>query len=81
MHLFFIVYVDLCVTDVLKLADFGLSTIFRNRGQLRKAEKCCGTVPYTAPEVWRGPYDPEKADLLQKSKVFYKKFIESIKDD
>lgn len=38
-------------TDNLKISDFGLATLFRNRGQERKLFKRCGTVPYTAPEV------------------------------
>ena len=34
-----------------KIADFGLATIFRHRGVERRLETCCGTVPYVAPEV------------------------------
>ena len=37
--------------DVLKVSDFGLSTVFRHKGRERKLNRCCGTPPYIAPEV------------------------------
>ncbi|XP_048772853.2 serine/threonine-protein kinase Chk1-like [Ostrea edulis] len=50
--------------DNLKISDFGLATVFRYQGNTRQLEKCCGTVPYVAPEVLsRKPYDAEPADI------------------
>ncbi|WAR28432.1 CHK1-like protein [Mya arenaria] len=50
--------------DNLKISDFGLATVFRYQGRERLLEKCCGTVPYVAPEVIsRKPYHAEPADI------------------
>ncbi|XP_071095702.1 serine/threonine-protein kinase Chk1-like [Haliotis cracherodii] len=50
--------------DKLKISDFGLATVFRYQGRVRMLEKCCGTVPYVAPEVLsRRPYSAEPADI------------------
>ena len=40
--------------DNLKISDFGLATVFRHQGQIRKLERSCGTPPYVAPEVMMG---------------------------
>ncbi|KAK3605763.1 hypothetical protein CHS0354_033966 [Potamilus streckersoni] len=54
----------LTVNDVLKISDFGLATVFRYQGKERLLEKCCGTVPYVAPEVMlRKPYNAEPSDI------------------
>ena len=51
-------------TDNLKISDFGLATVFRYQGRERQLEKCCGTVPYVAPELFtRKPYRAEPADI------------------
>ena len=39
------------IIDVLKISDFGLSTVFRHMGRERKLSRSCGTPPYIAPEV------------------------------
>ncbi|XP_041373617.1 serine/threonine-protein kinase Chk1-like [Gigantopelta aegis] len=50
--------------DNLKISDFGLATVFRHQGKERLLERCCGTVPYVAPEVFsRRPYHAVPADL------------------
>ncbi|XP_037073237.1 serine/threonine-protein kinase grp-like [Pollicipes pollicipes] len=49
--------------DNIKISDFGMATIFRLNGVERKLDKRCGTLPYIAPEVLRGPYRAEPADL------------------
>lgn len=50
--------------DVLKISDFGLATVFRYQGKERQLNKCCGTEPYVAPEVYAGlEYKAEQADL------------------
>ena len=41
----------LLTLDVLKISDFGLSTVFRHMGKERKLSRRCGTPPYIAPEV------------------------------
>lgn len=52
------------ILDNLKVADFGLATIFRRGGTERELEKCCGTYPYVAPEVLAGkPHKAGPADL------------------
>ena len=40
--------------DNLKLTDFGMATMFRHKDSERKLAKCCGTLPYVAPEVLSG---------------------------
>ncbi|CAJ0582155.1 unnamed protein product, partial [Mesorhabditis spiculigera] len=46
-------------TDVLKIGDFGLATIFRIHGRERTLDSCCGTYPYASPQVldfrYKGP--------------------------
>ncbi|XP_067947691.1 serine/threonine-protein kinase Chk1-like [Watersipora subatra] len=50
--------------DNLKVADFGLATIFRRQGVERDLDKCCGTYPYVAPEVLaKRPHKAQPADI------------------
>ncbi|KAK7479422.1 hypothetical protein BaRGS_00029339 [Batillaria attramentaria] len=49
--------------DTLKIADFGLATIFRHQGKWRYLERVCGSAPYLAPEVISRPYKAEPADI------------------
>jgi serine/threonine-protein kinase Chk1 len=49
--------------DVLKISDFGLATVFRHKGRERVLDRRCGTLPYVAPEVLRGPYRGDDVDL------------------
>ncbi|CAI9737668.1 serine/threonine-protein kinase Chk1-like [Octopus vulgaris] len=50
--------------DTLKISDFGFATVFRYQGEEREMEKCCGTLPYVAPEVIRRrPYSAQPADI------------------
>ena len=57
-------HIKFCIVDNLKITDFGLATVFRYQGTERLLEKCCGTVPYVAPEVFtRRPYHAEPADI------------------
>ena len=44
----------------MKISDFGMATLYRNKGQERLLDLSCGTIPYAAPEVcagqkYRGP--------------------------
>ncbi len=58
-------YLRTCVfaAGPLKIADFGMATVFRHQGVKRQSSTRCGTLPYVAPEVLLDSYDPEKADL------------------
>ena len=38
----------------LKIADFGLATLFQYKGNRKLCTTCCGSPPYTAPEVFAG---------------------------
>ena len=38
----------------LKIADFGLATLFEYKGNRKLCTTCCGSPPYTAPEVFAG---------------------------
>lgn len=41
-----------------------MATLFRYQGREREMEKCCGTLPYIAPEVVkRRPYPAQPADI------------------
>ena len=41
----------LSVEGNLKIADFGLATLFEYKGQMKTCTTSCGSPPYTAPEV------------------------------
>jgi serine/threonine-protein kinase CHEK1 len=52
----------------LKLADFGLASYFRHKGQTKRATSVVGSPPYMAPELLeigttRTGYDPDIADI------------------
>uniref|UniRef100_A0A5S6Q4J9 non-specific serine/threonine protein kinase n=1 Tax=Trichuris muris TaxID=70415 RepID=A0A5S6Q4J9_TRIMR len=50
--------------ELLKISDFGMATIFRNkRGIERMLVTRCGTLPYAAPEVLLGPYRAQPVDM------------------
>lgn len=38
----------------IKIADFGLCAVYRNKGRVRMLMERCGSLPYTAPEVGSG---------------------------
>ncbi|XP_016361595.1 serine/threonine-protein kinase Chk1-like [Sinocyclocheilus anshuiensis] len=49
--------------DNLKISDFGLATMFRNRGRERALTRLCGTLPYVAPELMsRSAFHAQPAD-------------------
>lgn len=50
---------------ILKLADFGVSTLFMFRGERRKIKVRCGSELYMAPQVYSNiePYEGELADI------------------
>lgn len=47
----------------LKIADFGLATVFRHKQVKRRLTTVCGSLPYVAPEVPFGDYDGESVDV------------------
>lgn len=50
---------------ILKLTDFGVSTLFMFRGERRKIKVKCGSELYMAPQVYNNttPYEGEMADI------------------
>ncbi|KAH6657712.1 serine/threonine-protein kinase chk1 [Truncatella angustata] len=55
---------------ILKLADFGMATMFEYKGQRKQSSTMCGSPPYIAPEVLHcgrkdnaAKYSPELVDL------------------
>jgi len=51
-------------SDILKLSDFGMATVFRHQGKERLLERRCGTTAYCAPEMLMKPrYNAEPADI------------------
>lgn len=57
----------------LRIADFGLATIYRHRNQVhnRRLSTCCGSRPYVAPEVIWGNYDGPAADIWSCGVILY----------
>lgn len=57
----------------LKIGDFGLATLFRKptSGTRRQCATVCGSPPYVAPEVLKGAYDADKADIWSCGVVLY----------
>ncbi|CAG2122402.1 unnamed protein product, partial [Medioppia subpectinata] len=50
--------------DIIKISDFGMSTLFRHSGKERLLNQKCGTVPYMAPEIFiHKEYRAEPADI------------------
>ena len=47
----------------LRIADFGMATVFKHRNKTRRLTTICGTRPYVAPEVLFGDYDGPLADV------------------
>lgn len=51
------------ITGNLKIADFGLATLYRHKGVVRRLNTICGTLVYVAPEVQFGDYDGARVDV------------------
>lgn len=50
--------------DLIKIADFGLATLFQYRGNERMLTSPCGTAPYVAPEVLsKNEYKAQPTDV------------------
>ncbi|GMT10163.1 hypothetical protein PFISCL1PPCAC_1460, partial [Pristionchus fissidentatus] len=50
-------------SDVLKIGDFGLATVFRNEGKERLLTMPCGTKPYASPELMNRMYRAQPTDV------------------
>lgn len=51
-------------SDQIKIADFGLATLFQYRGNERMLTSPCGTAPYVAPEVLsKSEYKAQPTDI------------------
>ena len=59
----------LSTDGLLKLADFGMSTMFEYKGQRKTSSTLCGSPPYIAPEILAcgrksgGRYSPDLVDI------------------
>ncbi|UZJ54425.1 hypothetical protein CBS101457_003745 [Exobasidium rhododendri] len=55
----------------LKLADFGLCSVYRYKGKERELKGACGSLPYIAPEMNGNPYRGEPADVWSTGVVLF----------
>lgn len=55
----------------LKLADFGLATLFHFNGQYKPSTKVCGSPPYVAPEVIKRNYRADIVDIWSAGVVLF----------
>lgn len=56
---------------LLKLADFGLCSVYRYKGKERELKGACGSLPYIAPEMNGQPYRGEPADVWSTGVVLF----------
>ncbi|GMR58448.1 hypothetical protein PMAYCL1PPCAC_28643, partial [Pristionchus mayeri] len=50
-------------SDVLKIGDFGMATVFSHRGKEAELTVLCGTMPYISPQVLRRSYRGRQTDI------------------
>lgn len=55
----------------LKIADFGLCSVYRYKGKERVLHGTCGSLPYIAPEMNGLPYQGEPVDVWSSGVVLY----------
>ncbi|KAI8835691.1 kinase-like domain-containing protein [Chytriomyces cf. hyalinus JEL632] len=58
-------------TGNLKISDFGLATVFSNKGSVRVLTTPCGTPPYIAPEVLKLAYNGDQVDVWSSGIILY----------
>ncbi|CAJ0956725.1 unnamed protein product, partial [Mesorhabditis belari] len=58
-------------TDVLKIGDFGLATIYKNNGKEREMTMPCGTMPYASPQVISSKYKGLPTDVWSAGVVLH----------
>lgn len=55
----------------LKIADFGLCSVYRYKGKERALHGTCGSLPYIAPEMNGRPYHGEPVDVWSSGVVLF----------
>lgn len=55
----------------LKIADFGLCSVYRFKGKERALKGACGSLPYVAPEMNGTPYKGEGVDVWSAGVVLF----------
>lgn len=55
----------------LKLADFGLCSVYKYKGKERELKGACGSLPYIAPEMNGQPYHGEPVDVWSTGVVLF----------
>lgn len=55
----------------LKIADFGLCSVYRYKGKERVLKGACGSLPYVAPEMNATPYKGEGVDVWSAGVVLF----------
>lgn len=55
----------------LKIADFGLATLFGYQGKYKLNSTVCGSPPYVAPEVLNGQYRADQVDIWSCAVVLF----------
>ncbi|PKI82816.1 Gef1p [Malassezia vespertilionis] len=55
----------------LKIADFGLCSVYRYKGKERTLHGTCGSLPYIAPEMNGTPYHGEPVDVWSSGVVLF----------
>lgn len=55
----------------LKIADFGLCSVYKHRGREREMKGACGSLPYIAPEMNGRPYKGEPVDVWSAGVVLF----------
>ena len=55
----------------LKIADFGLCSVYKYKGRERTLHGTCGSLPYIAPEMNGRPYQGEPVDVWSSGVVLF----------
>ncbi|KAN0060742.1 Chk1 protein kinase [Thecaphora frezii] len=55
----------------LKIADFGLCSVYKYKGKEREMHGACGSLPYIAPEMNGKPYKGEPVDVWSSGVVLF----------
>ncbi len=61
----------LSATGDLKIADFGLCSVYKYKGKERALKGACGSLPYIAPEMNGTPYKGEGVDVWSAGVVLF----------